>query len=546
MLNDEIKRRDFIKTLLAGVSTLALDWSVLPRGAGAQKSENEFDAIIIGSGLGGLSCAAALARQGFRPLVLEKHDRPGGYATTFTRPGGFEFDVSLHSTTVGERSGIHNLIPGFSEIDGVEFVPHPNLYRVIFPEHDIRVPQRNLKGYIDLLANHFPEEKTGIDGLFADMQGLSNDINKFSRAQGQVDMMRFPAEFPYLFNCYSKTWEQMMAARLRNPKLKAIVSTLWGYYGLPPSKLASFYYALPTIGYLEGGGYYPRGRSQKISNAFVQFIKEKGGQVLLNQRVSKILVKDQSAYGIRAEDGKEYTAKVVVSNANAYDTFHTMMPPNDTLAQYLARMDKFSVSLSSFQIFLGLKKDLIRELGLKDTEIFYETGYDADAGYRTALNAEVENGGYGMMLYDNLYEGYSPKGKNTLTIMTLQGYDHWQKYEADYFNNKKEAYRAEKERLANVLIDKVEQTLLPGLRKAIAVKEIGTPLTNVRYTGNYRGAIYGWDQTPDNSGPQRLPHATPIKNLYLAGAWTQPGHGYGGVIGSGLQCFGEIMKKWQG
>ncbi|MDZ7289366.1 MAG: NAD(P)/FAD-dependent oxidoreductase [candidate division KSB1 bacterium] len=544
MLNDEIKRRDFLKTLLAGVSTLALDWSVLPRGIHAQKSENEFDAIIIGSGLGGLTCAAAFARQGFRPLVLEKHDRPGGYATTFKRPGGFEFDVSLHSITVGERDGIHNLIPGFPEIRDVEFVPHPNLYRAIFPDYDIRVPQRNLKAYTELLTGCFPEEKAGIEGLIADMQGLFSDINKFSRAQGQVDMMRFPVDFPFLFNCYNKTWAQMVDARLQNPKLKAIVSALWGYYGLPPSQLASFYYALPTIGYLEHGGFYPRGRSQKISNAFVQFIEEKGGQVLLNQRVTEILMKDQSAYGVRTEDGKEYKAKVVVSNANAYDTFHTMMPPNAALAEYLARMEKFSVSLSNFQIFLGLKKDLIREVGIKDTEIFYETGYDAEAGYRAALNAEVENGGYGMMLYDNLYDGYSPKGKNTLTIMTLQGYDHWQKYEADYFSNKKEAYRAEKERIANILIDKVEQTLLPGLRKAIAVKEIGTPLTNVRYTGNYRGAIYGWDQTLDNSGPQRLPHATPIKNLYLAGAWTQPGHGYGGVIGSGLQCFGEIMKSW--
>jgi len=73
---------------------------------------------------------------------------------------------------------------------------------------------------------------------------------------------------------------------------------------------------------------------------------------------------------------------------------------------------------------------------------------------------------------------------------------------------------------------------------------VGTPLTNVRYTGNYRGAIYGWDQTVDNSGPQRLPHKTPVKNLYLAGAWTSPGGGYGAVIPSGLECFGEIMKTW--
>ncbi len=339
---------------------------------------------------------------------------------------------------------------------------------------------------------------------------------------------------------------QMADARLKNSKLKAIVSALWVYYGLPPSKLAGFYYALPTLGYLEYGGFYPRGRSQKISDAFVQFIEKRGGKVLLNQRVTEILVQDQAAVGVTTADGKIYSGGAVISNANAYDTFHTMMKPQPELTEYVTRMKQFSVSLSSFQIFLGLKKDLIHELGIKDTEVFYETSYDAEASYRASRHAEVENGGYGMMLYNNLYAGYSLKSKNTLTIMTLQGYDYWQKYEADYFSNKKEAYRAEKERIANVLIDKVEQTLLPGLRKAIAVKEIGTPLTNVRYTGNYRGAIYGWDQTLDNSGPQRLPHATPVKNLYLAGAWTQPGHGYGGVIGSGLQCFGEIMKRWEG
>jgi prolycopene isomerase len=372
---------------------------------------------------------------------------------------------------------------------------------------------------------------------------VAADIRKFSGAHGQVDMSRFPADFPYLFNCYNKTWGQMVDARLKNPKLKAIVSALWVYYGLPPSKLAGFYYALPTLGYLDAGGFYPRGRSQKISNAFVQFIQKRGGKVLLNKPVAEILMKGQTAIGVKTEDGKTYSGRVVISNANAYDTFHTLMKPPPALAEYLARMDRYSVSLSSFQVFLGLKKDLIREVGIKDTEIFYETGYDPEASYQNSLNAKVENGGFALMLYDNVYAGYSPKGKNTLVILVLQGYDHWQPYEVGYFNSHKTPYHAEKRRIADILIDKVEKTLLPGLRKVIEVEEIGTPLTNVRYTGNYRGAIYGWDQTLDNSGPQRLPHVTPIKNFYLAGAWTQPGHGYGGVIGSGLQCFGEIMKN---
>jgi len=543
MSHEEMKRREFIRALLAGASVMALDWTLFPTGSNAQMGANEYDAVIIGSGLGGLSCAAAFARQGFKPLVLEKHDRPGGYATTFKRPGGFEFDASLHSTTAGEREGVHNLIPGFPEIKDVEFVPHPELYRAIYPDYDLRVPQKDLSGYIKMLVGYFPEEKEGIEGLFDDMRGVAEDINKLSSARGEVDYSRFPVDFPHLFKCYSKTWGQMMDERIKDPKLKAIVSGLWGYFGLPPSKLASFYYAMPTIGYLHQGGYYPRGKSQKMSDAFVKFIEKRGGKVMLNSKVEEILTKDLAAYGVKTADGAEYSGKVIISNANAYDTFHTMMKQDDHLKEYLGRMDQFSVSLSSFQVFLGLKKDLVGEIGIKDTEIFCTSGYDPEAEYKAALNAEV-GGGFGLTLYDNLYKGYSPEGKNTVNIIALQGYDHWKKYEADYLKGDKKAYRKEKERMADVLIDQVEGTLMPGLRDAIEVKEIGTPLTNLRYNGNYRGAIYGFDQTLDNSGPSRLGHETPVKNLYLAGAWTQPGHGYSAVLWSGLECFGQIMQKW--
>jgi len=159
--------------------------------------------------------------------------------------------------------------------------------------------------------------------------------------------------------------------------------------------------------------------------------------------------------------------------------------------------------------------------------------------------ADMAKCGFSLTLYDNLYEGYSPKGKNTVDLLTLQGYDFWKPFAEDYFDGQKDTYRAKKEEMADVLIDRAEKAHLPGLRAAIEVKEIGTPLTNWRYTRNYRGAIYGWDQTLDNSGPTRLPHTTPIKDLYLAGAWTQPGHGYGAVIPSGLQCFAEVMKSWK-
>jgi phytoene dehydrogenase-like protein len=544
MSDNIMERRDFLKALLGSISLAALNWDAFPTGNQESKGTNDFDAVIIGAGLGGLSCAAAFARQDFKALVLEHHNKPGGYATTFKRKG-YVFDVSLHSTTVGERNGIHNLIPGFPEIKDIEFVPHHNLYRLIMPDYDIRVPQKNLPGYIEILTNHFPEEKEGIQGIFDDMEGLAKDIEKISKAQGQVNMMTFRKDYPYLSQSVNQTWGQMLDVRVKNARLKSIISGLWGYYGLPPSKLASLYYAMPTIGYLQEGGYYPVGKSQKISNALMKFIKDRGGKVVLGKGVDKILVQDHSAYGVKTADGREFTGKVVVSNANAYDTFHTMVDEDDHLKSYLDRMDTFTASLSTFQVFLGLKKDLVNKVGIKDTEIFYEIDYDIEAKYKAALNADVENQGFGLTLYDNLYKGYSPEGKNTLNIINLQGYSHWEQYETNYFQGKKKAYRKEKKRMADIMIDKVEETLLPGLKKAIEVKEIGTPLTNVRYTKNYRGAIYGWDQTLDNCIPRRLPHRTPIQNLYLAGGWTQPGGGYGAVIPSGLECFGEIMQEWK-
>jgi phytoene dehydrogenase-like protein len=513
---DRLPRRDFLRMLAGTFSAGVIDWNAFPRPLPGKT--DTYDAIIIGAGLGGLSCAAAFARQGFKPLVIEQHDKPGGFATAFSRPGGYLFDVSLHSTTVGERNGIRNLIQGFPEITEIEFVPHPSLYRVIFPDHDIRVAQRNPEAFIATLTTLFPDEQEGIRGLFDDIKGLAHDVRRISEARGNVDMSRFPVDFPHLFRYHTATWGTMVDSRIKNPRLKAIISSQWGYYGLPPSRLSSFYYALPFLGYLSEGGFYPRGRSQDISNALARVIRTRGGTILLGTSVRKIVTKGGAATGITTADGKEFSARVVVSNINPFDTFQKMIDDQTPLAEYESRWQQYSVSLSCFQIFLGLKEDLVTKLGISDSEIFIETGYDPESAYLGALKGDVEGGGVGITLYDNIYRGYSPAGKNTINLLTLQGYGPWEPYESDYFAGKKQEYRKAKEQMAEILIARAEKALLPGLSKAIEVKEIGTPLTNVRYTRHPRGAVYGWDQTVNNSGSTRIGHSTPVKNLYLAGA----------------------------
>ncbi len=540
--NLRLPRREFLKMLAAAFPAAAINWDAFPRSPGSVTGDSTYDVIVIGSGLGGLSCAAAFARQGYKALVIEQHDKPGGFATAFQRPGGFLFEVSLHSTVAGQRDGAYNLIRGFPEITDVEFLPHPSLFRAIFPEHDLRVPQRDVEAFTGMLVKEFPEEKAGITGLFADMRGLSEEVRRLSAAGGNVDMSRFPVDFPLVFAFHTKTWGEMVDARVSNPKLKGIISGQWPYYGLPPSRLSCFYYALPFLGYLTGGGFYPKGRSQDISNALARFIRQQKGEIVLSTRVDRILMKDKAANGVMTADGKEYRSRVVVSNASPFETFQRLIADRTALADYEARWQQYSVSLSIFQVFLGLDQDLVGKLGLKDSEIFVETSYDPEAGYAGALAGDVEHGGVCISLYDAILRGYSPAGKNTINLLALQGYGPWEKYEKEYLAGNKTAYRKEKERMAEILIEKAEKALLPGLARAIRVKEIGTPLTNRRFTGHHRGAVYGWDQTVNNSGNARVGHATPIKNLYLAGAWSRPGHGYGAVISSGLECFGEAVK----
>jgi len=542
MTKVELERREFLRLLLGGASLASLDWTAFPRAPHPRSADSSFDAVIIGSGLGGLSCAAAFVRQGFRPLVIEQQGRPGGYATSF-RHGEFEFDVSLHSTTVSLGEDGRGVIPGFSELD-VEFVPHPNLYRVIFPGHDVRVPQRNIAEYKQVLVDLFPEQGRGLRALFRDMEGLTNECDRLFAGSGPPDLARVPVEFPRIFRHHQQTWGDMLDARIEDPQLKAIISAQWGYYALPPSRLASLYYAIPLVGYLRDGGWYPRGRSQQLSSAFVEYIEAGGGQVLLNTRVSGITTVGGAATGVETDDGRHFRARVIVSNADALTTFNELLDEGEILSEYREILDSRSVSLSGFQVSLGLGRDLVGELGVQDSEVFVQATYDLEADYIRCCEADVQGCAMTGTLFDNIYEGYSPQGKNTINILAIQGYEHWEPFEADYRAGNRRAYLREKSRMADVLIARLEEALLPGLSDAIEVKVIATPLTFARYTGSHRGAIYGFDQVLGNSGPTRIPHATPIQGLYLAGAWTTPGHGYSGVIWSGVECFAEVMDQW--
>jgi len=546
MLRQPISRRSFLSITAMAAATAALDWTRMEALAAKMGPKEDYPTVIIGAGLGGLCCGALLARKGIPVTVLEKHDIPGGYATAFDRAGGkFRFEVSLEGTAIkaGDSGGLlHNL--GIR--DKLKWVALPDVFRVKVGHKTLLFPQRDPEAFIRELGARFPHEADGIRGFVQEVLGIYEETHAYgARSKTLKTLLKpiFPLEFPKMWSVRNQTLADLLSAHIQDPQVKAVLSAMWSYYGLPPSKLSGFYYAVATGGYLKNGSYYIKNRSQALSDALVEVIEAAGGKVLCETEAAKILLKDGAVEGVRTTSGDVLPARAVVSNASAIHTFRQMLPPDAVPASYQKKLSSYRPSISCFMVWLGLNREL------RGTVPWYSTGVGsgrgAEADYLSSLRGEVDTCSFGVTLYDTLYKGYSSPGTSTLKLICLSGYEPWRQFEADYRAGNKAAYNREKDRWTDTLIRRAEAQLIPGLRSMIEVTEAGSPLTCWRYTGNTDGAMYGFEQSMDNAFMNRIPNRTPVKGLYLASAWGNPGGGFGGVLMAGEQTFGQIMEDWR-
>jgi len=504
--------------------------------------KSDYPTVVIGAGLGGLCCAAYLAKQGIPVTVIEQHHIPGGYATSFDRAGGkFTFEVSLHGTSVNNNATAR-ILKDVGALDRLQLVELSAVYRLKTPDMDISIPQRNPEAYIQLLAEHFPAEKEGIRGFVQEMVGIAEEADRLHKKKGQFFKPIFPIQYRKMWKARNKTLADLMNDYVKDPALQSILASLWGYYGLPPSKLSGFYYAVATGGYLKNGSYYVKERSLDLSYALADVIEGSRGKILYETLVQKILVKDGAVKGVVTSGGKILPARAVVSNASALTTFNKMLPQEAVPADYLKKLNGYRPSLSTFIVWLGLNHELRGKI--KSYSFHVGSGRGPEADYQSCLKGEIEEGSFGVAIYDNVFEGYSAPGTSTLMLIFLSGYEPWRKFEADYRAGHKDAYYKEKERWAEILINRAEEKVVHGLSSMIEVKEAATPLTNWRYTSNTEGAIYGFEQSMGNSFMRRIDNRSPIKGLYLASAWGNPGGGYAGVLRAGEMTFQKMMEDW--
>ncbi|MFH1150776.1 MAG: FAD-dependent oxidoreductase [Actinomycetota bacterium] len=500
---------------------------------------SDFDVVVVGAGLGGLSAAVSLSREGKKVLLLERHRVPGGYASSFKR-GPYEFEVSLHELsglgTPEDRGPLFKLFEQTGVAERVEFLPIPEFYRSVFPDVDVTIPLGR-ENFEQELSRHFPAEAENIREFSRIMFDFADQALKANRV-GMKKVMDDPADYPVLMQCFGKSLSQVLNPIIADEKARAVLGQIWGYYCLPPSQLSFLIYALGTVSYLRFGPAHIRGTSQALSQALMDIVEENGGVVRLNEGASRVLATGGSVYGVVTDAGEKIDCPYVVSNANPVTTCLDLIGRDEIPSWYLRRLGAGSGGASTFNVYLGLDCDY-HELGLANHETFVNTGYDLDGHYELMKKGiDVEPAEAAVTAYNAIDPGVSPPGTTVMVITLIARAEPWMEVPPERYNDTKAA-------VADRVIGLAER-VAPDIRKHIDVVEVATPVTNARYTGNIAGSIIGFNETFAGTGMARMPARGPLDGLYFANAWVNIGGGYEPSIYGGYITAREVLQDMEG
>ena len=489
-----------------------------------------YDVIVVGAGNAGLAAAAATAKLGLGTLLLERHNIPGGCATSFRR-GRFEFEPSLHEMAgYGDAENPGDVRNVFTDLGvDAEMLAVNDAFRTIVtgPDgYDVVMPT-GVGQFVGKMAREVPGSAESTANFFK----LAGDAGRALGylAQGNPDPRVLMSEHANFMKFAAQPLGVVLDALNMPKKAQNIISTYWPYMGTPRGEFAFLLYCLMVYRYIAMKPYIPKMRSHELSLALLQCIKGNGGDVWLNAEVGEILIKDGRCYGVRTADGEKIHAGVVISNVMPNKVFGGMTDPAETPAQELKRANARKIGFSAFCVYLGLDKSA-EELGIKDYSLFISSSPDSD---------ELQRGMYTLDDNDFLIvnclnvdnPGCSPDGTSILWITQLFGADTWS--DVSPVN-----YKATKNRLAKKAIDRYEA--VTGIKIADSIEEISvaTPATFARYLDTPGGAIYGYHAAGWDSMLPRIMTARDeqwVRGLLFCGGHGTRTLGYSSTYVNGYQ-----------
>lgn len=488
---------------------------------------NQYDVIVIGSGIGGLVTATQLAAKGIKVLVLERYLIPGGSAGYFENEG-YRFDVGASMIFGFGTEGTTNLLTRALDAVNVkmETIPDPVQIHYHLPNHlDLKV-HREYDRFLGELYNHFPDEKEGIRKFYDECWAVFNALNSMELLSLEEIRYLTRVFFQKPLACLSLVKYLPLnvgdVARkyIKNPELLKFIDMECYCWSVVPADLTPMINAGMVFSDRHYGGInYPKGGVGKIGETLAEGLEKLGGEIQYQARVTEIIVENHQAIGVRLANGKEYYAQRIVSNATRWDTF-------DKLIEKKPRKEvKWQQNYRQSPSFLNLHLGIEAKVLAHNPECHHIILEDWN-------NLEAEQGTIFVSIPTLLERTLAPEGYHIIHTFTPSSMDYWQGLTP-------KQYEFKKEEAAGRLIERLEK-IFPGLDAGLDYMEIGTPRTHRRFLGRINGT-YGPIPAHRLLGLLSMPfNSTAIKNLYCVGDSTFPGQGLNAVAFSGFSCAHRI------
>ncbi len=458
-----------------------------------------YDAIIIGAGISGLVCGCYLAKAGMKVLIVEQHDKPGGYFTSFKRKG-FLFDAAAHSFGNYREGGHVRKVLTELGVDKIIKILRFNPSDILITP-DFKITFWNdKKDTITNLASIFPEEKNNIVKYF-DFVTSANQ-SEFIKLKS----MRFDSFLRSFFN--------------DNKLINSIAAPVFANGGLPPSLMHAFFGSKIFSEFIIDGGYYPKGGIQELPDALEYILKQNMGNIYYKSLVKKILIKNHSVRGVKLKNNESLFSKYIISACDMTQTFKTFLGKKIIGKHIISNLKNLKPSTSAFILYIGIDMPF---KGLPDpgTTIWYIPHYDLDEIYYQTMKCNFNKAGMYMLRV-------SPDKK---TILAL--------FHAPY--RIKTFWKNNKKRIAQDFITRIEKNI-PNLTNHISYYDAATPLTLNRYTLNYKGAAFGWAKMTSQLFDPIFRKNLFIDGLYITGHWTNA-FGFPGTCYVGYDTARHILRK---
>jgi all-trans-retinol 13,14-reductase len=509
--------------------------------------QGPFDAIVIGSGIGGLTAAALLARFGERRvLVLERHYTAGGFTHAFHRPG-YEWDVGVHY--IGQVQAGEPLRAIFDSItDGtLHWHAVPDVYdRIILDGREYEFVSGRER-FRERMKEYFPEERKAIDQYLETVRRAARSTPMYF-AEKALPPVVAPLAGGLLrarFLHYARrTTAEILRGITANRELTAVLTGQWGDYGLPPARSSFAMHAIIADHYFEGAG-YPVGGAAQIARGIAPAIEKAGGQILVSAEVSRILVDGRNrAIGVRMADGNEVRAGLVISDAGASNTFERLLPPEaQGTAGLVQELKQIPPSAAHFCLYAGLRHSAA-ELSLSGTNIWVFPGPDHD-GNVARFTASPDQPF--PVLFISFPSAKDPEfelrhpGRCTIEVVALAPYEWFARWAGTAWKRRGAEYDELKESFRRRMVSELERCV-PAARGRIDYAELSTPLSTRNFANYEHGEIYGLSASPERFQLRRLRPRTPVGNLYLTGQDVCTAGVAGGLFG-GILAASAVLGR---